>query len=373
MKRIFGRIDPILLLCAAVPVIAGLVTMGSFHASNDFFWRQVLWASIAFIVIVAVSHLDVKLLSRTRILVWLYGIGAGFLVLVLIAGSTINGAKSWIQFGWFSFQPSDLMKLVLICVLAKYLSRRHVELAHAKHLLITASYLLVPLFLLFLQPDFGSAIIFCVIWFGMVMVAGISRKHLMILGAVVLAGAVGLWLFVFQPYQKARIMTFIQPLSDIHGSGYNAYQSVIAVGSGQLIGKGIDVGTQSRLAFLPEYHTDFIFAAYSEEWGFLGAMLILVCFAILLARSISISERGASNFETLLGIGIVCYLGSHMLINIGMNIGVLPVTGLPLPFMSYGGSHFLAEAAALGILMSISKDSRAAHPEDMRKEFLGFG
>ena len=205
----------------------------------------------------------------------------------------------------------------------------------------------------------------------MVLVSGISKTHIFL---VFMAGALGvllLWTFVFAPYQKARIANFLNPLSDIHGSGYNSYQATIAVGSGQIIGKGLGFGTQSRLKFLPENQTDFIFAAFAEEWGFVGSILVLLLFGLIIWRILYIASHGATNFETLFGMGFAIYLMSHILINIGMNLGLMPVTGIPLPFMSYGGSHMITEFAGLGILMSMRKDFRTVHSDDMKNEFLG--
>lgn len=370
-SRMFRNVDWVLIISAVPILVAGLVTMSSFGADNTYFWKQLLWIAVAFFMCVIVSRIDARIFTKTNVLVGLYLFGCAVLVLVLVAGSTIKGATSWLDLGGFSLQPSDPMKIILILVLAKYLSRRHMEIAHPKHILITAAYLAVPFLLVFAQPDFGSAIIFGAIWFGMILVAGISRKHLLLIGGLLLAAFIGLWLFVFAPYQKARIMNFIHPLSDIQGTGYNAYQSVIAVGSGQVMGKGLGYGTQSRLSFLPEYRTDFIFAAYAEEWGLIGSILLLLFFGFLISRILSLSQRGSSNFEILFGVGVAIYFLSHSIINIGMNIGLMPVTGITLPLMSYGGSHLIAEFLALGILMSMRQSARVAHKDDTRLEFLG--
>jgi rod shape determining protein RodA len=180
-----------------------------------------------------------------------------------------------------------------------------------------------------------------------------------------------LWGFVFKPYQKARIMNFLNPLADVRGSGYNAYQSMIAVGSGQVVGKGVGFGTQSRLNFLPEYETDFIFAAFSEEWGFIGSLLVIICYIIILWRITRLAIRGQTNFEILYAVGLGIYFATHIVINIGMNIGILPVTGITLPFMSYGGSHLIAECLGLGILFSLYRYQKGVHRDDMNHEFLG--
>jgi rod shape determining protein RodA len=258
-----------------------------------------------------------------------------------------------------------------VLILAKYFSRRHVEIRDIKHIFISGIYALIPIILVLLQPDFGSAMVLFLIWFGMVLVSGISKKHLF---TVFMAGALLfgiLWMFVFAPYQQARILNFLNPLSDSHGSGYNASQSTIAVGSGQLTGKGLGFGTQSRLRFLPEPQSDFVFAAFAEEWGLIGSIIILLLFALTIWRILYNASYGATNFEILFGMGIAIFFMSHILINVGMNLGLMPITGIPLPFMSYGGSHLLTEFMGLGILMSMRRYARSVHRDDMKNEFLG--
>jgi rod shape determining protein RodA len=225
--------------------------------------------------------------------------------------------------------------------------------------------------LVLVQPDFGSAMIIFLIWFGMVLVSGISKKHL---AAVIFSGLAvfgGLWLFGFHDYQKARIKTFVNPLSDIHGAGYNAYQATIAVGSGGWFGKGVGYGTQSKLRFLPEYQTDFIFAAFAEEWGFVGVLIIILLFGVLMLRLVAAAGSGATNFETLFTLGVAIYFLCHFALHIGINLGVLPVTGTTLPLMSYGGSHLLAEFGALGIVVGMRRYARATHRDAYGNEFSG--
>lgn len=361
-----------LVVFAVVPIIAaGLITMKSFTGESGFFDRQIIWAIVSFVAFFLASRIDVRFLKQSNIALGVYIISVLFLVAVLIAGNTVNGAKSWFSFGAFSFQPSDVVKIALILLLAKFYSRRHVEIKHVKHVLISGLYALVPLTLIFIEPDFGSAIIVFLIWFGMTLVSGISKKHLAVVFLLMLTAFGGLWMFVFKPYQKERVINFLNPYYDVRGSGYNAYQSRIAVGSGGLLGKGVGFGTQSRLQYLPEYQTDFIFAAFSEEWGFVGAIILLILYGLLIARIIKAAFTGATNFETLFATGLAIMLLSHILINIGMNIGIMPVTGITLPFMSYGGSHLLVEFIALGLLMGMRRYSRAAHRDDMGKEFVG--
>ncbi len=331
-----------------------------------------MWVGVSLIVFFVISQFDVRILKRTDVLVGLFGFFSLLLVALFVIGHTAKGAQSWFSFGGFSMEPADFMKIIVILILAKYFSRRHVEIAHPKYIFISGVYALIPFVLVFLQPDFGSAIIIFLIWLGMALVSGISKRHLLLLGAAGLIAFGILWMFMFKPYQKARIMNFIHPFADIRGSGYNAYQATIAVGSGQMFGKGVGFGTQSRLQFLPEYETDFIFAAFAEEWGFVGSVILLLFYALLLLRILNSALYGGSNFEILFGAGVAVFLMSHIIINVGMNLNIMPVTGITLPFMSYGGSHLVTEFAALGILSSMRKYKRHAHPDDMHNEFVGY-
>ena len=371
--ELYKRIDWIMVLFLLPILSAGLITMKSFSGDtgSSFFGRQIVWIIISLAIFFILSSIDLRFLKRTDILVYLFLFFSGLLALLFIFGHTARGATSWFDFGGFAFQPSDFMKVILILILSKYFSRRHIEIADFKHILISGVYAFIPFLLIFLQPDFGGAIMIFLIWIGMILVSGISKKHLIAVFLVTLTVFSALWLFVFKPYQKARILTFIHPLTDVRGSGYNAYQSTIAVGSGQILGKGVGYGTQSRLNFLPEYQNDFIFAAYAEEWGFVGVLILLLLYSLVIWRILHTALAGAGNFEMLFGMGVAIFLVAHLLVNIGMNIGLLPVTGVTLPFMSYGGSHLLTEFVALGILMSMRRYNRAAHRDDMRNEFLG--
>lgn len=361
-----------LLVVFMLPILGfSLITMKSFTEDTPFFSHQLAWILISFFVFFFLSFIDFRFLKRTEVLVTIFGIFSGILILLFVIGHTSKGAQSWFSFGGFSFQPTDMMKLVVILMLAKYFSRRHIEIGNFKHIFISGIYAFIPFMLVFLQPDFGSAIIIFFIWLGMILISGISKKHLLIVFGIGILTFILLWGFVFKTYQKDRIMTFVQPLSDVQGSGYSVYQSTIAVGSGQIFGKGVGFGTQSRLKFLPEYQTDFIFASFVEEWGFVGALTFFILFGLIIWRILHIALLGVTNFEILFGVGLAIYFMSHFIINIGMNIGVMPVTGITLPFMSYGGSHLLAEFIGLGILMGMNRYRRVAHRDDMRNEFLG--
>lgn len=365
-----------LLLAFILPIIgAGLVTMNAFIPNPDgggsLFASQLMWTGISLIVFFLLSFLDFRFLKKTKVLMTLYVFFLLVLASLFVFGSTVKGATSWFDFGSFSFQPVDFMKIMLILMLAKYFSRRHVEIAHSKHILVSATYALVPFLLVFLQPDFGSAIIIFLIWFGLALASGISKKHLLIIAGIGAAAFFILWTFVFQSYQKDRIRTFLDPLADIQGVGYNAYQSTIAAGSGGVWGKGVGYGTQSRLKYLPEYETDFIFAAFSEEWGFVGSMSVLILYILVIWRILRLAMFAATNFEMLFGVGVAIMIIAHTVINIGMNIGLMPVTGITLPFMSYGGSNLLTLFISLGIMMGMNRYARTIHRDDMTNEFLG--
>jgi rod shape determining protein RodA len=370
MFKRLAHIDWILFF-ATIPLLgAGLITMSSFTGADNYFSRQLTWIVASIIIFFVLSMLDLRFLKKTEVITFVFGSVCSVLLLLFVVGTVSKGAQSWFRLGFFSIQPAEVAKLVLILVLSKYFSRRHIEIAHIRHIIVSGFYAFILFFLILMQPDFGSAIIIFMIWLGMVLVSGISKKHLLIVAAIGALSFAALWTFVFADYQKARIISFIHPLADIQGSGYNAYQSTVTIGSGQLFGKGIGYGTQSRLHFLPEYQTDFIFAAFSEEWGFVGSILVLILFGIVIYRILKNTWRGASNFEILYGAGVAILFVTHFFINIGMNMGLLPVTGITVPFMSYGGSHLIVEFAALGILMSMRKYARVTHRDSLQKEFF---
>ncbi len=369
--RLFSAIDwPI--ICAALAISClGLVTMRSFTGENIYFERQLLWIPIALFVFFCASIPEYSFLRRTPVVTGLFLATIGVLGLIFVAGTVSKGAQSWFQLGSVGLQPAELAKLTLIIVLAKYFARRHVEIADIRHILVSGGYAGILCLLIFMQPDFGSAIIVGSIWFGMVLVAGISWRHLFALTLIAVVTASGLWMFGFKEYQKQRILTFLHPLADIRGAGYNAYQSTVAVGSGELLGKGVGYGSQSKLQFLPEYQTDFIFAAYAEEWGFVGVLLLFGLYSIVIIRVLSLSVRGGDTFAMLFGAGVAILFTAHFIVHIGMNMGLLPVTGTTTPFMSYGGSHLLVEYCALGILMGLARHARAVPLLSEKTEFIG--
>jgi rod shape determining protein RodA len=335
--------------------LLGLITMYTHTGDNAFFSRQIIWIGFAVIAMIVAMIPDYRFLRTGNTAFWAYVGIVGLLFLVLLIGEITLGAQSRFDLGFFSLQPSDPAKLVLIILLAKYFAKRHEMIGDFRHIVVSGVYAMLVFGLVFIQPDFGSAIILFFVWLGMILVAGIKLRHL---ATVFLLGAVAfglLWQFVFFDYQKDRIGTFLDPLSDIQGAGYNAYQSTIAVGAGQVLGRGIGYGTQSKFQFLPEYETDFIFAAYAEEWGLVGVILVFLLCALVLWRWLIHASEAATNFERLFAVGVAFLFISHFFVHIGMNIGLLPVTGTTVPFLSYGGSHLLTEFIALGMVLGMRR------------------
>lgn len=371
--RAFSHIDWFLFFAALSLSLAGLLTMRSFGAENFFFERQIIWICIAVGTFFVASLGDYSFLRRTPVVVGCFVCMLTLLSLVFAFGAVVKGAQTRFDLGFFAVQPADPAKLTLVLVLAKYFGRRHIEIKHIRHVLVSGAYAFLLFALVLLQPDFGSAICIAGIWFGMVLISGISWKHIAILLIAAAVAFTVLWHYGLKPYQKARILTFIHPLQDIRGTGYNAYQSTVAVGSGQITGKGIGYGTQSKLQFLPEFQTDFIFAAYAEEWGFFGVLILFGLFGVVVIRvvMISISAHGGSNFDTLFAAGVAVYFLSQFTVHVGMDMGLLPITGTTLPFVSYGGSHLLTEYLALGILMGMRRHARPSIQARDETELVG--
>ena len=372
-RKSFQHIDWFLFGAALTISLLGLASMRSFSVDNAFFEKQLIWIALSVGAFFVASLFDYTFLRRTQVIAVLYIVIMVLLGMVLSFGALVKGAQNRFDLLFFAVQPTDPAKIILIAVLAKYFARRHIEIAHIRHILVSGAYAFVPFVLVFFQPDLGSGIIITSIWLGMVLVAGISWKHMavLIITATIIFGAA--WHWGLHPYQKQRILTFLHPLTDIRGTGYNAYQSTIAVGSGQVLGKGVGYGTQSKLRFLPEYQTDFIFASYAEEWGFAGVVIFLGLYSLVIIRILRIAALGADNFDTLFVTGIAIYLTAQFIVHVGMNMGLLPITGTTLPFMSYGGSHLLTEFFALGVVVALRKRSAGTTQFRGDSEFVGLG
>lgn len=351
--------------------LLGILTMSTFGQGASLAPRQLIWLMVATTLYFGVSALDLRFLRRTPAVLALYALSLALLALLIVAAHPVMGARAWFSLGPVSFQPADLAKFSLIALLAKYLSRRHIEIGDARHILVSGAYALAPLLLVLVEPDMGNALIIAALWLGLMLVSGISKKHLAALGAIGLIVAGGLWLGGLASYQRARIVSFINPAADIRGVGYNAYQAKIAVGSGELTGKGIGYGTQSKLRFLPEYQTDFIFAAFAEEWGFAGVVLLLALYALLFARLVEIARAAQTNFDTFFTLGFLVLFAAHLAIHAGISLGLLPVTGTTIPFMSSGGSHLVLEFGALAVITSLARYGRGAARDASGNEYLG--
>lgn len=364
IRSVLSGFDPWLFGSALILALLGLSTMYTFQGDGGFFERQIIWILIAVGAMFLALLPDYRFLRSGHTTFIIYVATVGLLGLVLLIGEVTLGAQSRFDLGFFSIQPAEFAKLVLIAVLAKYFSKRHEMIGDFKHILISGLYTFLIFGLVFIQPDFGSALIIFAIWFGMVLIAGIRLRHLLLVVGGAVLTFILMWSFVLLPYQKDRVMTFVDPLADIQGAGYNVYQSIIAVGSGQIWGKGVGYGTQSKMEFLPEHETDFIFAAFAEEWGLIGAVILFALFGVVIFRLTKASVVGATNFEKLFVSGVAIMILAHFTVHVGMNIGLMPVTGLTIPFMSYGGTHLLVEFIALGIVMAMSRYTMSRYRTD---------
>lgn len=319
--------------------------------SYAFVLRQAVSAAVSLAVLAGTISVDYRVFKK-----WatpFYVVMLGVLAVVLVMGRSAMGAQRWISLGPLgSFQPSEFAKLAVILFVAARLDDTD-DLTSLKSLLPTILHVGLPAALVLLQPDLGTALVFVGLFFAMLYVAGASPRHL---GGIVAAGALLsplAFFFLLRPYQQARLIAFLDPFKDPLGNGYNVIQALIAIGSGQLLGKGLFSGSQTQSNFVPENHTDFIFSAVGEEFGFLGSILLIAAYYFILSRGVSVVANAKDRFGALLATGVVTMLLLHVVINIGMNLGIMPVAGIPLPFVSYGGSSLLTNVVAVGILLNV--------------------
>ncbi len=355
--HIFIRFDWILLLTALTLVSVGLVVMYGIGISRPetslfLFQKQFVGAAIGLALIIGLGFLDYRQLRGLGIPVYL--VGAALLSGVLIFGATIRGTRGWYVIGGLSFQPVELAKLCLILFLSSYLARfTHRSLpwqAVAGSFAATGLYVLLVL----LQPDFGSAMVMLAIWGILVLFVGLSWRSVAILACVALVSAGLAWTLLLKPYQRMRFMAFVNPAVDARGAGYNVIQAQIAIGSGGLLGKGVGEGSQARLRFLPEAATDFTFAVVGEELGFVGIAFVLGLFGLLFHRFYRVAADAEDDFAALAILGIGALFLVHLTVNAGMNLGIMPVTGIPLPFLSAATSFLVAVSLALGVVESVA-------------------
>lgn len=312
--------------------------------------RQVISIIIGLIIMFILAFFDYRILNSLS--TKLYFTILFILLAVIFFGISIRGTTGWLGFPAYHIQPVEIAKVIIIVFLASFLSKKKTQLSMAVRVIAAIVLVFLPVFLVMRQPDFGSAAVIIVFSIVLLIFSGLNKKNLIILAMIGFIGATSCWFFL-QDYQKERIVNLFEPGKDPRGSGYNVLQSIIAVGSGRITGKGLGHGSQSQLNFLPEKHTDFIFAVITEELGFIGALSIFILFGVVFWRIKEAAKLARDNFGYLIALGVLSMFFFQALVNIGMNIGVMPVAGVPLPFVSYGGSSMIAMLVAVGIIESI--------------------
>jgi rod shape determining protein RodA len=354
-RRLLKNYDWFLLSTTVVVSLVGLANLYSATYQTDlgFFKKQALWLSVAMMLMVSLSFLDYKALERYS--QHIYIVSVLLLLLVLTSGKEVSGSKSWISLGsHITIQPSEFVKLSLILVLAKFY---HDDFEGGPYgfvdLVKPFIYIGLPIALIMLQPDLGTALIILLISGSMILFMRVKVKSLLFLLVIILGLSYPAWHFFLKDYQKQRIKTFLDPYHDPLGSGYNAIQSQIAVGSGKFVGKGFMKGSQTQLRFIPEQRTDFAFSVIAEEWGFTGALFTLILYFTIILWILDTASRAKDKFSMMVCFGIASMFFWHTVVNVGMVIGILPVTGVPLLLFSYGGSSTLTAMIGIGIVLGI--------------------
>jgi len=344
-------------------VSVGLLAIySSSVGKKDFFdfKKQIVFTGLGFMLMVLMSFFDWRQLRENSYLILaLYLIFVFLLVGLLFFAPEIRGVRAWYKIGDLSFDPIEFMKIILIILLAKYFSMRHVEMYRVVHILISGFYVFIPAIFIFLQPDLGSVLVLLSLWLGILLISGIKIRHFLVLILLGFLLLVFGWSTILKDYQKARILSFLMPqVSDSLQVGWSQIQAEIAVGSGRIFGQGLTKGSQTQYGFLPEPKTDFIFSVVAEETGLIGVGVLLSLFLLLVWRILTIAISSRSNFCRLFATGFAILLLSQLLIHVGMNVGLLPIIGISLPFVSYGGSSLITSFIGLGILQSIKRTYR---------------
>jgi rod shape determining protein RodA len=355
-RRLASHFDWALLGCTLLIVALGLLNLNSatFNLpAARYFRSQFIWAGIAFALMSLMVLFDYRILSR---LVYpFYGLVVVLLILVMLKGRTALGAQRWIQLGPLSIQPSELAKLATALCLAKYFhSRRERGALGIRSLLLPGLLVGIPFVLVLKQPDLGTALVIVMVAASMILFVGVEKK-LIVAGLVVLALSAPLaWKYALHGYQKDRVITFLNPEKFSQGKGYQVIQSMVAIGSGELTGKGYLRGSQSKLQFLPKQYTDFVFSNFAEEFGFVGSMILLGLYATFAFLGLNVAYTAKESFGMLLALGLTSFIAGQAAINLGMEIGALPVVGVALPLFSYGGTSLLTTLLSVGLLLNIS-------------------
>ncbi|MDD5692703.1 MAG: rod shape-determining protein RodA [Candidatus Omnitrophica bacterium] len=362
MRNSFIRILVIALVIALIGVLS--IYSSTYQKEGtlwqDIYKRQILWLALGVVCFFLMSGFNYRKLWDASY--FIYGLALLFLFLVFSLGIIRLGAQRWLKFAWFNFQPSEFAKLAVIIFLARYFSRKSesdISLLSRKFgifrgIALPFIFVAIPMFLVIEQPDLGSGLMILLAFVSLLYLTDVRLKYIIVLLILLIAPLPLFWNFL-RPYQKERLLVFLNPNIDPLGAGYTVIQSRIAIGSGGFLGKGWLSGTQSQLYFLPESHTDFIFATFSEQWGFLGSALLISLYYLLIRQGFIIARRTQDSFGKLLAYGISILLALQVFINIAMNMGLAPVVGLPLPLLSYGGSSILITFIALGILVNIDR------------------
>jgi rod shape determining protein RodA len=355
MLRKFFSFDFLLFFTILLLLGFGMVALWSvfFYSDafgNEIFIRHSIYVVVGILLLIIFGLLDYSILKSYS--TFLYFFAIGILIITLLFGTTLRGTSGWLNLGFAYFQPVELVKVLMIIFLAHFIAKKRGELGEMTTIITSFILTAIVGFLILLQPDFGSALVIFGIWFGMIFVSGIKKRYLLTFVVIGVALSLVAW-SLFAPYQRARIVNFLHPELDPQGTGYNVLQSIIAVGNGGMIGQGFGSGTQSQLNFLPEKHTDFIFATIAESIGFFGILILFGLFGVLFTRFYFIAKNAKDSFGYFLVVGVMVLFFIHFTINVGMNIGVMPVTGIPLPLISYGGSALLSVMIACGIVMSV--------------------
>lgn len=343
---------------AAAIVILGAISFWEIGArSAEFTQRQISFLVIGTMAMIGVSLIDYRIFKNLAAASVIVYIMAVVLLFAALTSREIRGVSSWIILGGFTFAPSEFAKLAVLLLLAKYFSQKHVEIYNVSHIMASAIYVFLPAILTLSQPDLGSTTVFVILWLSVLIFSGIKRKHLLtivMIGMIIVAGA---WMFALKPYQKDRIVSYINPYIDPRGSGYNLLQSQITIGSGQIWGTFWKTKKPTPIT-VPEPYNDFAFAAFAKKFGFIGVVFLFIMLIFLVKRMCSIAIRAGNNFAKLFSLGFATIILAHTFINAGMNLGLLPITGIPFSFLSYGGSHLITLMIGLGIIQNIRVSSR---------------
>ncbi|OGH62916.1 MAG: rod shape-determining protein RodA [Candidatus Magasanikbacteria bacterium RIFCSPHIGHO2_01_FULL_50_8] len=343
-------------------VVLGLLAIASvdlsYGTSFDLLRRQLLATAIGIVAVFIIARVHPEFFRATSRSWYFFGIA--LLIAVLVFGETIRGTKGWFQFAGFSFQPVELMKLALLVTLARIIDRRGRAFHTGLFFFGTALIAAIPIFLVMAQPDLGSALVLGALWLWLVFFVGTRRAFLTLLVTTIALGAVIGWFAFLKPYQKERLLAFVQPERDPLGTGYNVQQSIIAIGSGGFFGRGFAYGSQNQLSFLPERQTDFIFSVIGEELGFIGVTALFVCYALIGWRLVRRATAARDDFTLIMLMGCLGLWLIQIVVNLGGTMGLVPVTGITLPFVSYGGSSLIMNLVLLGMVESIAIHQRAA-------------